>query len=115
MLILKRKKRLNHLSSNLSEIPRILEARLLSRTIGKTFMLSNPRHIAVELTANCNLRCIMCSRSYDGGEAVANAGFMRGEIFRKISPFFSAARCVDLSGFGESLLHPEFLSMLQEA
>jgi MoaA/NifB/PqqE/SkfB family radical SAM enzyme len=42
----------------------------------------------------------------------ANSGFMTRELFTKIEPFFYTAEWVNLSGFGETLLHRDFFWML---
>ncbi|MFX0196112.1 MAG: radical SAM/SPASM domain-containing protein [Candidatus Hodarchaeota archaeon] len=97
-----------------TEILRFFESRFLCQILKKTSMWSKPAQIWVEPTARCNLRCLICSRRYEGGKAVERAGFMSREIFMKIAPYFKTCRLVYLSGFGSSLLHPDFFWMLDK-
>jgi len=64
--------------------------------------------INVESTSRCNLKCIMCPRlSYQP----ANKD-MTMDTFKKISQDFHLFRMVDLTGWGEPLLHPELFEMV---
>lgn len=69
-----------------------------------------PDKIFVELTRNCNSRCIMCSRVNDENLCKGGAEFdMNFDLFKKIiDQVGSEAKAVDLRGFGESSLFPEF-------
>ena len=76
----------------------------------RDFLLSKPTKIFLELTNSCNLKCKMCPR---GSDSVKNPGFMSKGVFEKVIPYLKTTNYVCLSGFGESLLHPEFLNILK--
>ncbi|NQT90528.1 MAG: radical SAM protein [Candidatus Omnitrophica bacterium] len=71
-----------------------------------------PKHIGIEITNHCNIRCIICPHGHD---LVKKKGYMNFEVFKKIiddiyeSPY--KPDVVSLFGMGESLLHPEFFRM----
>ncbi len=69
-----------------------------------------PRFVLVELTRFCNLSCGMCREkgSVSKSETMSAATFDRIEV--EILPF---ADVVDLRGWGESLLLPEFPNRLE--
>ena len=69
---------------------------------------ANPTHIWVEPTNRCNTRCTHCAHYYSHfGED------MPREIFRKIrDALFVDVKAVELIGYGEPLLAPDFNDML---
>ncbi len=75
--------------------------------------LEFPERLTLELTNDCNLSCVMCPRR----EMEKGTGYMDIELFRKIIAEASGQLPVTLVPFfrGESLLHPDFLTMLKEA
>jgi radical SAM protein with 4Fe4S-binding SPASM domain len=79
---------------------------------GKIVLDSLPRMIFVELSENCNLRCPMCRSAYTNS-AEQN---MKWELYQRIADeLFPTAEVVDLRGWGESTLHPDFLSCVKYA
>ena len=67
-----------------------------------------PSTLIIELTRNCNGHCIMCSRKKSKYNPKLN---MPLELFKKIADeTFPHAKNIDLRGFGESTLIPNFLA-----
>lgn len=75
---------------------------------GDTVISSLPFRLSIELTQNCNFKCIMCSQSWDARFAKYNPDYnMKPELFAKLADeLFPAALNVDLRGFGETTLLP---------
>jgi MoaA/NifB/PqqE/SkfB family radical SAM enzyme len=72
---------------------------------GAKELRSYPRALFVELTENCNFRCLMC-RSADRYEPSRNMTF---ELYERIAAeLFPYAELVDLRGWGESTILPQF-------
>jgi radical SAM protein with 4Fe4S-binding SPASM domain len=69
-----------------------------------------PRRVTIELSAACNLSCIMCPRQYGS----LSDGFMKRALFEKIVEELSAHDVDAVVPFfrGEPLLHPDFLDMI---
>jgi len=64
----------------------------------------------IEPTYRCNLKCGTCPRKSIEGE-----GFdMQPEIFARICAELDYARAVDLTGWGEPLLHPDLDGMIRK-
>lgn len=79
---------------------------------GKTFLRSFPKVLFVELTQNCNLNCLMCRASTTGYDENLN---MDEEIFYRLkNELFPYASMVDLRGFGESTILPNFEDKIRE-
>ncbi|PKM82386.1 MAG: radical SAM protein [Firmicutes bacterium HGW-Firmicutes-14] len=76
---------------------------------GKEILASFPRRVVLELTNDCNLRCIMCGRD----EANFNKTVLNTELFRKFNDVFQNAEEVTLFGWGEPTIHPEFIDILK--
>ncbi|MBL7713900.1 MAG: SPASM domain-containing protein [Bdellovibrionales bacterium] len=76
-----------------------------SKTLTPTSM---PFKGIVELTQNCNFRCIMCPQSWDPKFAKYKAEYnMPMDTFVKIAEqFFPYANFIDLRGFGETTILP---------
>jgi hypothetical protein len=75
---------------------------------GDVEISSLPFRLSIELTQNCNFKCIMCSQSWDARFAKYNPDYnMKPELFAKLADeLFPAALNVDLRGFGETTLLP---------
>lgn len=69
--------------------------------------------INLELTNTCNARCITCPR-----ESIVNTGFMDMEVFKifldRLDHDHNKVSMVNLSGYGETVLHPGFFAFLDE-
>lgn len=76
--------------------------RLFARKPKRPFHL-----LQVEPTMRCNLRCIMCP--WPAFRAPAD---MSWATYQRIVPYLSLAQELDLTGGGESLLHPRLLDMV---
>lgn len=73
---------------------------------GKIILESYPKVIFVELTQNCNLRCLMCRSPTDQNNKHRD---MDDEIFSQIKKeIFPYVSVVDLRGFGESTILNNF-------
>lgn len=77
----------------------------LEYAAGATRIAARPRFLIVELTRRCNLSCVMCRpASYNH-----HAGSMAPALFERLArELFPLAEIVDLRGWGESLILPEF-------
>ncbi|MDP3297478.1 MAG: SPASM domain-containing protein [Thermodesulfovibrionia bacterium] len=64
----------------------------------------------IELTTRCPINCRMCIR-----EMADNwlSGDMRIEDFKKLTPYFKDVETVILEGWGDSLLHPNFIEIIK--
>lgn len=80
----------------------------------RTNLLSRPIELTLEPTLECNSNCIMCNRNFSRLEVKQTKGFLGWETFDKVRPFFSTAERVLFGGFGEPLMHPDYLNMLKE-
>jgi radical SAM protein with 4Fe4S-binding SPASM domain len=71
-----------------------------------------PENVLIEPSYICNFKCIMCERHYKELPYSGN-GMMDMKLFRKIMPILGENTSVNLSGYGEAFLHPEYLEMLK--
>ncbi len=73
-------------------------------------LTSMPFRISLELTQNCNFKCIMCSQSWEEKFQRYNPDFnMPMDLFVKLADqFFPSAVNVDLRGFGETTVLPHW-------
>ncbi|HUP56799.1 MAG TPA: radical SAM protein, partial [Bdellovibrionota bacterium] len=78
--------------------------------------LPRPFKSIVELTRNCNFRCVMCPQSFVPEFATYRPELnMSEEIFRKVADeLFPYATFVDLRGFGETTILPYWPSVVEE-
>jgi radical SAM protein with 4Fe4S-binding SPASM domain len=74
------------------------------------WMPYGPGFIGIEPTAQCNLRCKICPRSYWNPNI--KTGNMSKEVFNKIIPYISKRVTISPQMFGEPLLAPHFFDML---
>jgi len=70
---------------------------------------SLPISLQIEPTVKCNLRCVMCARSYKN----IKKPDMTLDQLKHILSQFNYARDIKLQGLGEPLLNKEFFSMLE--
>lgn len=82
--------------------------RALSRSefgAGATILCSKPRALFIELTRQCNLQCQMCR----GSTRVSPLERMSDSLFERVeAELFPTADLIDLRGWGESTILPEF-------
>ena len=72
-------------------------------------------HVVIETTRRCNLKCIHCKVSPENNEGNYQASEMSLDVFEKLIPTLRAYRpVVQLSGHGETLLHPKFMHILEQ-
>jgi MoaA/NifB/PqqE/SkfB family radical SAM enzyme len=79
--------------------------------------LSSPKlqRLVIETTRRCNLRCIHCAVSEENNLGGYDAQDLPIDLFRKLLPILRKFRpAVQLSGHGETFLHPNFMEMLEE-
>ena len=71
--------------------------------------------IVIETTRRCNLRCIHCAVSEENSLGAYEAFDLPIHLFRKLLPMLQEFKpLVQLSGHGETFLHPNFMEMLEE-
>lgn len=70
---------------------------------------SYPSYIEVEVTTRCNLRCILCERTY-WEEPNRDMTF---EQFKMIIDQFPRLKWIGLTGIGESFMNKDFMKMLR--
>jgi radical SAM protein with 4Fe4S-binding SPASM domain len=76
---------------------------------------AKPAEVVIDTTRRCNLRCIHCKSVYENNHGDYNAIDMTAEIFERVLPVLALYRpTVQLSGHGETLLHPDFMQMVEE-
>lgn len=86
-----------------------VELRLKKRRLS-----SYPIAVYLEPTLKCNSNCMMCNRQVVRKEEVLQGDYLSWDTFNKIKPFFSTAEEVLFGGFGEPLLHKDFIPMAKE-
>ncbi|MFH0714666.1 MAG: radical SAM protein [Candidatus Diapherotrites archaeon] len=70
-----------------------------------------PTALQVEITTACNLKCEMCEHSF----MRENPGNFSLESFKKLVDENPNVQVLNITGIGESLLHPDFLEMVEYA
>ncbi len=77
-------------------------------------ILDYPRRIVIELTPQCNLSCSMCPRNF----VQTNDGYMNKDMWRRLVGDIAKTKpdTIVLPFWrGESLLHPDFIELIQYA
>ena len=72
---------------------------------------AGPIHLQIEPTGRCNLACVHCPTGVPGDRG----GDLDPALLRDLLAATPAARSVNLTGFGEALLHPRLLDLVAEA
>lgn len=72
---------------------------------------SHPEVAQIEVTNRCNFSCPMCQRPHLGVK-LEDMGF---ELYKKVVDKLDGVREVDLTGWGEPLLHPKIVEMINYA
>ena len=77
--------------------------------------LASLKYLVLETTRRCNLRCIHCMVSEENNLGDYDARDLPLEVFHKLLPMLRKFKpTVQLSGHGETFLHPNFMEMLEE-
>jgi MoaA/NifB/PqqE/SkfB family radical SAM enzyme len=84
----------------------------VSRILFRGYTPFEPFALQVETTANCNLRCTMCERTY---WPVQHHADMTLEQFRKIIDQFHNLTALSLTGIGEPFLNRDLTKMIRHA
>lgn len=85
-----------------------------ARLLRRVFYLPGPapRHVDIEISTRCNLRCLMCRRqTVDYGDQLMDFALYRDIVDR----LPGEVGLVSLGGYGEMLLHPRFFEMVAYA
>ncbi|HET7539561.1 MAG TPA: radical SAM protein [Polyangiaceae bacterium] len=78
----------------------------------KPLVMKNiPYSLEIELTSRCNLACTQCLRSQ--GLKPYDIGDIHFEDYRRILAQFPRTMNLFLNGFGEPLMHPEFVDIVE--
>jgi len=85
---------------------------ILEKKARRTRLLSRPVYLHVEPTLRCNSFCVMCNRSAVRQGEDRDAGFLSWDTLAALRPFLPWAEQVLFGGFGEPLLHPDYVPML---
>lgn len=73
-----------------------------------------PAILQVEVTSTCNLKCQMCPLTTGDTLSSATPGHMTDVLRRDVLTLAKRCGNVLISGYGEPLLNPDFLSLLKE-
>ena len=73
-----------------------------------------PRHLTIETTSQCNLKCRMCPKTHHAVNTVEGQ-VMSEEVFQRLVPLLPHIESLDLNGvWGEAFLHPrQYVNMLR--
>ena len=76
---------------------------------------NTPLEIQLEITNRCNLKCIMCARTFDSRyrSKADFLGDMDLDLVKKVRKILRSASIVYTFGNGEPLLNPNFLNILE--
>lgn len=77
-------------------------------------MKSKPILVYAEVCTYCNMRCRMCGRAVHK-ITKDDQGFMKRNVFEKLTELFTPGGTLALFGRGETLLHPDFNYFLKLA
>jgi len=73
---------------------------------------SKPRHVTIESTTYCNLKCVMCEHSIEG--MVADKRHFPEHLVPRLLPVLPTANRFQLHSLGEPLMSPAFWMLLDE-
>jgi MoaA/NifB/PqqE/SkfB family radical SAM enzyme len=76
---------------------------------------SGPRQIRLEASSFCQLRCPSCPTTGGFIHPAIGSGFLRYDDFRKLVDDNRQLERIELSNYGEALLNPELLMILEYA
>ena len=72
-----------------------------------------PKQLYILPTDRCNLTCFFCMRRHLPMLAGGKSKMLRLEDLSKLANSIKRAEVIDVSGFGESFLHPQFEEILR--
>ncbi|MEQ8822540.1 MAG: radical SAM/SPASM domain-containing protein [Sumerlaeia bacterium] len=72
--------------------------------------LDFPDTLNIETSYRCNLKCIMCPRHFD---ADLQGMFPMDLFHQRVGPVLNRFKYIHLTGWGEPLMHKQFVEMLQ--
>lgn len=75
----------------------------------------HPTRIRLEASTHCQLRCPSCPTTAGSIDAALGKGFLRFSDFRALVDANPQLRAVELSNYGEILLNPELVQILEYA
>lgn len=73
-----------------------------------------PRHLIIEITSYCNLKCRMCPKTHHAVNTAENQQ-LSWDVFERLIPLFPHIESLDLCGiWGEAFMHPDlYVRMLK--
>ena len=82
---------------------------------GKLAVESRPFKVSIEITRNCNFKCVMCAQTWNPLYARYNPEFnMKPDLFRKITEeIFPHLEYAHLQGYGETVISPHWPEILE--
>lgn len=73
--------------------------------------IPHPTNLMLELSARCNLKCVMCARQFQYGQDM-DQGFMPLDKAKKIvDSTYPYLTSIGLTGLGETLMYPHFVEL----
>lgn len=83
---------------------------------GETAMEGWPQDAIIEVSARCNLRCVMCPISYDPRYQPGSGrpALFTPQLFERLRPLFPTLLRADLFGLGEPVLNPHLTDFIGE-
>jgi len=83
----------------------------VERLLEHTNYALSPRAVHIDFTWNCNLKCTICARK----NAVMENRNLTLEQFKQLTAHFPRLRRINIVGWGEPLMNPEFLDIMSFA
>ena len=79
----------------------------------EVYVVGRPASVMIELTNHCQLACFTCPRDKQDAHDY-DIGFMPLEVFQKVFlQFEDTIETLDLTGLGESLMHPQVFDIIR--
>lgn len=76
--------------------------------------LPRPTLLQIEITSHCNLKCKMCPLTLEGVPSSLRPGHMQELTWERVRELACWVGRVNLTGYGEPLTNPRFLTCLEE-
>lgn len=74
---------------------------------------SYPKRLVIPFTDRCNLKCFICCREEYEEEIGSIGTFLQMDALHKLEAPIREAEIIQISGFGESFLHPQAKQLLE--